>query len=229
MMNYELEDYIVQDPYQPTEKEKLAIEELTNKGLVPGDWNSSKAGITEFKDNIHEYMYYKQNCRCAYCRIEIPIGCCFGQREHIVPKTPHPEWMFEPRNLCFACDKCNNLKLDKEVLKKPNAVTYPTNSKAFMIINPFLDKYSDHIELKAGIIYVGKTKKGRFTIDTCHLYRPELALERAKKRMETEKPETIRTQLLALLSILPISNEERNKTLENFEKIVEKYKKGHTT
>ena len=35
MMNYELEDYIVQDPYQPTEKEKLAIEELTNRGLVP--------------------------------------------------------------------------------------------------------------------------------------------------------------------------------------------------
>lgn len=52
MMNNELEDYIVQDPYHPTEKEKLAIEELTNKGLVPGDWNSQKAGITEFKDHI---------------------------------------------------------------------------------------------------------------------------------------------------------------------------------
>lgn len=129
--------------------------------------------------------------------------------------------------LCFACNVCNNFKLDEEVLKKPHAVAYPTDSKAFMIINPFLDKYSDHIELKEGIIYVGKTKKGQFTIDTCHLYRPELALERAKKRMETEKPETIRTQLLALLSILPISNEKKNKTLENFEKIVEKYKKEH--
>lgn len=172
-------------------------------------------------------MYYEQNCRCAYCRIELPIACCFGQREHIVPKVSHPKWIFEPRNLCFACEKCNNFKWDEEVLKKPHAVAYPTDSKAFMIINPFLDKYSDHIELKEGIIYVGKTKKGRFTIDTCHLYRPELALERAKKRMETEKPETIRTQLLALLSILPISNEGKNKTLENFEKIVEKYKKEH--
>ena len=227
MMNNELEDYIVQDPYHPTEKEKLAIEELTNKGLVPGDWNSQKAGITEFKDHIREYMYYEQNCRCAYCRIELPIACCYGQREHIVPKTPHPKWMFEPRNLCFACEKCNNFKWDEEVLKKPHAVAYPTDSKAFMIINPFLDKYSDHIELKEGIIYVGKTKKGRFTIDTCHLYRPELALERAKKRMETEKTETIRTQLLALLSILPISDEGRNKTLENFEKIVDIYKKKH--
>ena len=59
MMNYELEDYIVQKPYQPTEKEKLAIEELTYKGLVPGDWDSRKAGITEFKDHIREYMYYE--------------------------------------------------------------------------------------------------------------------------------------------------------------------------
>ena len=113
-MNNELEDYIVQDSYHPTEKEKLAIEELTNKGLVPGDWNSQKAGITEFKDHIREYMYYEQNCRCAYCRIELPIACCYGQREHIVPKTPHPKWMFEPRNLCFACEKCNNFKWDEE-------------------------------------------------------------------------------------------------------------------
>ena len=28
----EEEDYIVQNPYQPTEKEKLAIKELANKG-----------------------------------------------------------------------------------------------------------------------------------------------------------------------------------------------------
>lgn len=227
MMNYELEDYIVQDPYQPTEKEKLAIEELTNRGLVPEDWNSNKVGITEFKDHIREYMYYEQNCRCAYCRIEIPIGCCFGQREHIVPKKLHPKWIFEPSNLCFACDRCNNFKWDEEVLKKPHSVAYPTDSKAFMIINPFLDKYSDHIKLKEGIIYVGKTKKGRFTIDTCHLYRPDLALERAKQRMVTENTDTVRTQLLALLSTICKSDEEKNKTLKNFEKIVDIYKKKH--
>lgn len=227
MMNYELEDYIVQDPYQPTEKEKLAIEELRNRGLVPEDWNSNKVGITEFKDHIREYMYYEQNCRCAYCRIEIPIGCCFGQREHIVPKKLHPKWIFEPSNLCFACDRCNNFKWDEEVLKKPHSVAYPTDSKAFMIINPFLDKYSDHIKLKEGIIYVGKTKKGRFTIDTCHLYRPDLALERAKQRMVTENTDTVRTQLLALLSTICKSDEEKNKTLKNFEKIVDIYKKKH--
>lgn len=161
---------------------KLAIEELVNKGLDSGDWNSKKTGITEFKDHMREHMYYEQNCRCAYCRTELPIACCFLQRDHIVPKAPHPQWMFEPRNLCFACDKCNNFKGDKEVLRNRYAVAYPTDSKDFLIVNPFLDKYSDHIELKDGIIYIGKTKKGRFTIDTCQLFRPDLALERAKKR-----------------------------------------------
>lgn len=83
----EEEDYIVQNPYHPTEKEKLAIEELANKGLDSGDWNSKKTGITEFKDHMREHMYYEQNCRCAYCRTELPIACCFLQRDHIVPKA----------------------------------------------------------------------------------------------------------------------------------------------
>lgn len=31
-----LEDFIVQTPYQPSDKEKAAISELKAKGLVPG-------------------------------------------------------------------------------------------------------------------------------------------------------------------------------------------------
>lgn len=223
----EHEDYIVQAPYQPTEKERHAIEELMNKGLVSDDWNSKKTGITEFKDHMREYMYYEQNCRCAYCRIELPIACCFLQREHIIPKATHPKWMFEPRNLCFTCDRCNNFKGDEEVLENQYAANYPTESNDFLIINPFLDKYSDHIILKDDIIYVGKTKKGRFTINTCHLYRTDLVLERAKKRMETENADTVRTQLLSLLSSLPISDEEKSKVLVNFGKIVKIYKQKH--
>lgn len=223
----EVEDYIVQNPYQPTEKERLAIEELANKGLDSGDWNSKKTGIIEFKNHISNHMYYEQNCRCAYCRIELSMANTFLQREHIIPKAPHPQWMFEPRNLCITCEKCNNYKGDKEVLRNQYAVAYPTDSKDFLIVNPFLDKYSDHIELRDGIIYVGKTKKGCFTINTCKLCRTDLALERAKKKMETDNLNTVRTQLLALLPSLPIMDEEKSKTLERFEKIVKIYKLKH--
>lgn len=107
------------------------------------------------------------------------------------------------------------------------AVAYPTDSKDFLIVNPFLDKYSDHIELKDGIIYIGKTKKGRFTIDTCKLFRIDLALERAKKKMELESPDNVCTQLLALLSSLPICEEEKSKVLESLGKIVKIYKQKH--
>ena len=116
---------------------------------------------------------------------------------------------------------------DKEVLRNRYAVAYPTDSKDFLIVNPFLDKYSDHIELKDGIIYIGKTKKGRFTIDTCKLFRIDLALERAKKKMELESPDNVCTQLLALLSSLPICEEEKSKVLESLGKIVKIYKQKH--
>lgn len=36
----EQEDFVVQEPYQPTKKEKEAIKELEDKGLVADDWNS---------------------------------------------------------------------------------------------------------------------------------------------------------------------------------------------
>lgn len=223
----ELEDYIVENAYQPTEEEKQAISELKTNGLTPKDWESQKNGIKSFKDNLREYMYYAQNCRCAYCRIELPIACCFMQREHIVYKNLHPQWMFESRNLCIACDRCNNFKLATEVMCNPSARAYPKESKDFLIVNPFLDKYSDHIELKNGIIYEGKTDKGKFTVETCHLYRLDLALERAKMRMKKENPDTVQTQLLVLISTIPASAEEIKKVKENLKKIVKMYKMAH--
>lgn len=221
----ELEDFIVQAPYQPSDEENAAISELKAKGLLPGDWSSGKSGIESFKENVREHMYYEQNCRCAYCRVELPKSCCFLQREHIVPKTLHPQWMFEPRNLCITCDRCNNYKNDEEVLQNPNVGNYPADSDDYLIINPFLDKYSDHIELREGIIYVGKTDKGRFTINTCHLYNTEFALERAKQKMKNEDPETVRSQLLSLLLSTHATEEELNKVKRNSEKIVKMYKK----
>ena len=102
------EDYIVTNPYQPTEDEKAAINKLEKRGLVAGDWESQSKGIVSFKNNLREHMFYQQKFRCAYCRLEVSIATCFLQREHIAPKILHPKWMFSPQNLCIACDRCNN-------------------------------------------------------------------------------------------------------------------------
>ena len=121
----------------------------------------------------------------------------------------------------------NCKKGTKEVLVNERIEEYPKDGRGFKIIHPMYDRYSDHIELVGGILYRGKTPKGRFTIDTCKLFRPDLALERAKKKMESEKPDTVRTQLLALLSSSPIPDEEKSKALENLEKVVKIYKLKH--
>ena len=49
---------------------------------------------------------------------------------------------------------------DEEVLRNQYAVAYPTDSKDFLIVNPFLDKYSDHIELRMGSYMLGGQRKG---------------------------------------------------------------------
>lgn len=82
----EQEDFVVQEPYQPTKKEKEAIKELEDKGLVADDWNSGKKYIKSFKINLRKDMYEKQNKLCAFCRVHVPLACVPMHREHIVYK-----------------------------------------------------------------------------------------------------------------------------------------------
>ncbi len=95
------EDFVIQEPYQPTLEESQAIRELENQGqgLVAGDWDSQKKYIKSFKKNLRQDMYEKQNKLCAYCRIHVPLACVPMHREHIVYKDKHPQWMFIPENL----------------------------------------------------------------------------------------------------------------------------------
>ena len=187
----EIEDFIVTEPYMPSEGEKKAIAELEAKGLAPKNWNSKKKDVVSFKKNLREDMYEKQNKLCAYCRIHVPLACDPMHREHIVHKDAHPQWMFLPQNLCIACSVCNSYKGTKEVLVNKNIEEYPKDGRGFNIIHPMYDRYSDHIELVGGILYRGKTPKGRFTIDTCHLYRVDLAKERVDLRIKEYKGEII--------------------------------------
>lgn len=153
------EDFIVIEPYKPTEKEQSTIKELEDKGLVAEDWDSGKKYIQSFKKNLRVDMYNKQNKLCAFCRIHVPLACVPLHREHIVYKDEHPQWMFLPENLCVACPICNEFKGTTEVLVNPKTKIYPKNSNGFKIIHPLYDKYSDHIELVGGILYRGEDYK----------------------------------------------------------------------
>jgi len=221
----EHEDFIIQEPYQPNENEKQAIAKLEAKGLVAKDWDSQRRYIKSFKKNLREFTYNKQNQLCAYCRIHVPKACVPMHREHIVYKDKHPQWMFLPNNLSVACPYCNDFKGTTEVLKNPKTKTYPKTSKGFKIIHPFFDRYSDHIELLGGIIYHGKTPKGVFTIQTCHLYRIELAEERIYQKLFLENPGDIIVELSHLLTLSSQYEKEINELIEYVKTTVKDYKK----
>lgn len=220
------EDFVIQEPYQPTEQEKKAIAELKAKGLVPGEWDSGKKYIKSFKENLRDDMYEKQNKKCAYCRIHVAKGCDPMHREHIVYKDEHPQWMFLPENLCLSCFWCNNWKSTTEVMVDPQAENYPKNGDGFKIIHPFYDKYSDHIELIGDVLYRGKTEKGVFTINTCHLYRVDLAEERVDMKMLSENKGNIIAELVYLLTLSDKYVDEKERLCRYVKKIVSKYKQG---
>lgn len=220
----EQEDFIVSEPYQPTDEEKQAITELEDKGLVACSWNSRKKYIKSFKDHLRQDMYKKQNKRCAFCRIHVPIACVPMHREHIVFKDKHPQWMFLPENLCVACPCCNEFKGTTEVLVDPVTKTYPKIGDGFKIIHPRYDRYSDHIELIGGILYKGKTKKGIFTIETCHLYRVALAEERVDQKMYNQNKGNIVAELIHLTRLSKQYVDDVEKFLQKVKDIVQEYK-----
>jgi len=221
----EEEDFIVQEPYQPTEEEKQAIRDLEDKGFVADDWNSGKRGIKSFKDRFRDDMYEKQNKLCAYCRIHVPLACVPLHREHIVYKDEHPQWMFLPENLCISCPVCNDFKGTTEVLANPQTRIYPNASNGFKIIHPLYDRYSDHIELIEGILYKGKTEKGVFTIETCHLYRVGLAEERVDKKMHNQNKGKIIAELVYLTTLSQQYVDDVEKFQSVVSDIVKKYKR----
>lgn len=223
----DIEDFIVQEPYQPTAEENQAIGELENKdmGLVAKDWNSGKTYIKEFKKHLRQDMYNKQNKLCAFCRIHVPLACVPMHREHIVYKDKHPQWMFLPENLCVACPSCNEYKGTTEVLANPKVKEYPKTSNGFKIIHPLYDRYSDHIELLGDILYRGKTDKGIFTINTCHLYRIELAKERADQKKYAENKGNIIAELTHLTTLSDKYVDDNNEFIQYVTDIVKEYKR----
>lgn len=222
----EEEDFVVQEPYQPTDEEKKAIKELEAKGLTSDDWDSGKSQIKSFKENLREDMYEKQNELCVYCRIHVSNACFPMHREHIVHKVAHPQWVFLPENLCVSCYWCNLYKGTTEVLVDPETTSYPQSEEGFKIIHPLYDRYSEHIELIGGILYRGKTDKGKFTIDACHLYRAELAEERVKQIKIEENKGSVIAGLMQLLAQSEQYVDDNEKFIKRVTKIVNKYKQN---
>lgn len=124
---------------------------------------------------IREYYRNIQRLTCVYCLGPVTNRSASGAPiEHVVPKSQHLSFMFEPQNLCVACTDCNEYKSDREALVEPvltaARVNYPTNSAMYRIVHPHFDEHAEHIA-RFNRLYVECSDKGGYTIYICNLNR----------------------------------------------------------
>lgn len=180
-------------------------EQLPETEKNGGVWDSTDSDICNIKKAIKDYYIIAQDYTCPYCkqRIEVSHNASWDT-EHIIPKSTHPRFIFEPLNLCISCKDCNNEKRDKPVLVNNSRRTLPVNSSDYSIVHPHLDEFSDNIKIiEIAGYYLPLTDKGRKTIETCGLLRftykyanygntsqenKETILEVARNLMEATSP-----------------------------------------
>ncbi|RWS51272.1 HNH endonuclease, partial [Enterobacter cloacae] len=125
---------------------------------------------------IKNHYINEQDFTCCYCKQKIVVTHNGAwDAEHIIPKSEHPAFMFEPENIAICCKDCNGEKLAQEVLTNSGIKSrkkFLTDKKHYLIVHPHFDEYDQHIEIRQDFrIYRGKTDKGINTITICGLLR----------------------------------------------------------
>lgn len=165
-------------PYSLQPEDEQAISNVQTKGLTVRSWLDKE--LDSFKENMRNYLREKQNGLCAFCRMKIHEENVTAELEHFVNKNSRLDWMFYPQNLVLSCKLCNSSKSTKKSLKNMTVADYPTDGKDFLFVNPYFDRYSEHIEIKNDILYMGITDKGKNTVKECKLNRTNRTIARAE-------------------------------------------------
>jgi uncharacterized protein (TIGR02646 family) len=135
--------------------------------------------LEELRKEIRDFYRTEQKAICSYCRQAISIVYPTNAHiEHIAPKSLHPEYIFEAKNLCVICSDCNQIKRNQETIneipdtiKKKYKTKYPDKPDDFFLVHPHFDDYDKHILIINGFYVDNDSKKGNFTIGACRLNR----------------------------------------------------------
>lgn len=131
------------------------------------------ADVSAVRAEIKQYYERAQNYQCCYC--QMPLLSSHGRvwdAEHVVPRSTHPRFLFQPQNLAASCVDCNSAKGDAPtIVGDRSPARYPNSSDHFVIIHPHFDRYEDHISIFLGKIYSPRTPKGMATVVMCGLLR----------------------------------------------------------
>ncbi len=194
--------------YTGNEK-KLVDKYLESKIQSPDIWECDE--YAPVRKRIKDHYLFEQNYTCAFCQQKHRVKHNrVWDVEHIISKTGHPQFLFEPKNLCISCPDCNIEKGEKGVLDRENRVKFTDKSEAYKIVHPHFDKYEEHIKvLVKGKLYQFKTKKGRKTIQT-------YGLDRFMEDAGRNKVSNHNTEIKELLtSLLYSEDSNEHKKLED--------------
>lgn len=141
-------------------------------------WDGSCSKRTALRGAIRRHYLKEQDNYCAYCgRLRQDFHGYNWDIDHIIPKSTHPHYTYEPKNFAITCKECNISKDNKNVLVPGvNALgDYPYNLQDYTIVHPHLDNYSTHLTVrytdKLQIYHKPITSKGLETFNMCGLER----------------------------------------------------------
>jgi 5-methylcytosine-specific restriction endonuclease McrA len=188
---------------------------ITQALLNAFPWNSRKQIVTSFKLELKASLRTVQHGRCCFCR-RLLYDDYAAHLEHFVDQSTHPDHRYEIRNLALSCGTCNVKKNGyfstwvaryRRLTKNPGATRtpvlsihlnpgahFPINSAEFRWVNPYVHKYSDHIVLAHGWVFIGRSATGQRTVRGLRLNE----LEEVERRALTERLE-MRGGLLSML------------------------------
>ncbi|WP_278939446.1 HNH endonuclease [Pseudomonas helleri] len=137
-------------------------------------WKETNNGAWgALKKNLKDHYIKVQGFQCSYCLQTIEVfhnGA--WDAEHIIPRITHPQFSFEPLNICVSCKDCNSAKHDKKVVYARVKSKFSKDSDDYLICHPHFDEYSDHIRvISIAGFYMPKTIKGKNLIEMCGLLR----------------------------------------------------------
>jgi hypothetical protein len=160
--------------YQGNDRETFdSYNSLRDDQKNGGVWESTDQPIINIRKAIKDYYIIAQDYTCPYCRQRMEVNHnAAWDAEHIIPKKTHPQFIFEPLNLCVSCKDCNNEKRDKSVLENNQRKTFPNRCEDYTIVHPHFDDFFEHIRvIETAAYYLPLSDKGRRTIEKCGLLR----------------------------------------------------------
>jgi HNH endonuclease len=129
-------------------------------------------GRSRVPRRLRERVAEAAGYRCGYCRTPESIAGFRLSIEHIIPQAKGGKTV--EQNLWLACHACNEFKAARTQGRDP------FTGRRVRLWNPRRHKWPDHFSWSEdGTVIIGLTPRGRATVATLKLNRPEIVAARS--------------------------------------------------